>query len=1032
MLRRLILVLVFGSGLAYGQLLPCTNTSPTTTPNLAFQLPVTNACNWGPPVNANFTALDLLLSGHANLMALAFTNGTISGSISFPGAITLSGITGTIQCLHVSTAGLVSGTGVDCGAGGGGGGTVTSVSGLTPLFTVANGTTTPTFSLSTAAAHTFFGNNTGSTATPAYLQLACADLSNAGAFCSGTAYSSLTGTPQLAITKAAVASNWLRSYDSATGLFTASQPAYTDITGTPVLPANTTATASNFFTAYNSATGAFTKAQPAFTDISGVGSCAQEPAQTGDVVTSGCAATIQANAIIQSKVTNGYVDLSSAQNPIAGTKTFTGVINHTNTLTQTGNITVGNENAVVWVDGPKYSTIELALLDAQCSTQCQINLPSTFAETVTTTITLGNGTTSFVHLHGMPGAHIACNITGGTTPCFIVSNGSGISGELTGTTSGGGALGFNFTYPSTFNGTAIITTNAATTNGNGYIDLEKFFVYGNASATVTTAVVNIENILGQAVLRDFYVANFANTVGVRIATSTGGTGNTGTGPLVVDNVWADGFGNAGAKPCLITTNNSKTMLPIDWVGGVCAHAGNGLNIFEVNGNGNALGTTSGISIRTYLENVTAGNVNTGLRLRDVVGVDFSGTVCVLASASDTCIDISESSANLTAGIHGGPLWKSSPSNTATLLNNHITGETNASAVQSFYNYGGESGTSAQPFIVSNNQVTFKDGANNNLFNISNGLQSAVTIASKADSQGSMGYGCGLTAEQVCFWGLFNRSGSLLWGEGNDGSGNFILSDRTNIKTRMIWTPQATIAVSGIVRLANTETLAAWRNNANSADVTLSKLTNDTVAISSGLSTGASPPNCTPGTAGFMCNGEGTAPTNVASTATIYPSSTTHEYMAATNGASTATPGMMVRSQPSPVNLTAQTALKTTTTLCASSAGACNTAGQYRISYNFWGSGTACSAVTAGSVGLNFTWTDENAVAHTTISVPMWDQKSAANGILFNFNTALGTEGASGSYIISTNGSVIQYATTYTACTTGTGTYNLRIAAERLQ
>jgi hypothetical protein len=131
---------------------------------------------------------------------------------------------------------------------------------------------------------------------------------------------------------------------------------------------------------------------------------------------------------------------------------------------------------------------------------------------------------------------------------------------------------------------------------------------------------------------------------------------------------------------------------------------------------------------------------------------------------------------------------------------------------------------------------------------------------------------------------------------------------------------------------------------------------------------------------------------------------------------------------------AKTAAVTTFTLCAATANtACGQAGQYRISYNFYGSGTACATVTAGSVGLNLTWTDTNAVTHTTISLPLWDQKSAAmtNG-LFNFNTALGTEGASGSYIISTNGTIIQAATTYTACTSGTGAYNLKMTVEQLQ
>lgn len=75
-------------------------------------------------------------------------------------------------------------------AGGGGGGvsSVSVTSPFVPLFTttVATPTTTPhiTFTLSSAAAHTFFGNNTGISGTPAYAQPACGDLSNAAASCS--------------------------------------------------------------------------------------------------------------------------------------------------------------------------------------------------------------------------------------------------------------------------------------------------------------------------------------------------------------------------------------------------------------------------------------------------------------------------------------------------------------------------------------------------------------------------------------------------------------------------------------------------------------------------------------------------------------------------------------------------------------------------------------------------------------------------------------------------------------------------------
>jgi hypothetical protein len=54
------------------------------------------------------------------------------------------------------------------------------------------------------------------------------------------------------------------------------------------------------------------------------------------------------------------------------------------------------------------------------------------------------------------------------------------------------------------------------------------------------------------------------------------------------------------------------------------------------------------------------------------------------------------------------------------------------------------------------------------------------------------------------------------------------------------------------------------------------------------------------------------------------------------------------------------------------------------------------------------------------------------GGTFPFQTALANESASGDFTFSTNGTIIQYATGYIACTTGTGTYNLRAAVEQLQ
>ena len=137
-----------------------------------------------------------------------------------------------------------------------------------------------------------------------------------------------------------------------------------------------------------------------------------------------------------------------------------------------------------------------------------------------------------------------------------------------------------------------------------------------------------------------------------------------------------------------------------------------------------------------------------------------------------------------------------------------------------------------------------------------------------------------------------------------------------------------------------------------------------------------------------------------------------------------------------VNLTAQTAAKTTTTLCAATAGtACGQAGQYHVHWNFWGSGTACATPGPGAVTFLLTWTDENAVTHSAVSLQMVNQTAAATtamGSSFTFASALANESASGDYTFSTNGTIIQYATGYTACTTGTGTYGLRAAVEQLQ
>lgn len=186
-----------------------------------------------------------------------------------------------------------------------------------------------------------------------------------------------------------------------------------------------------------------------------------------------------------------------------------------------------------------------------------------------------------------------------------------------------------------------------------------------------------------------------------------------------------------------------------------------------------------------------------------------------------------------------------------------------------------------------------------------------------------------------------------------------------------------------------------------------------------------------GTAGGICPVEGTAPTNVSGAAPIYPDSTKHEYMAATNGASTY--GMMIRAQPGSIHTVAQTATITNTTLCAASAGACNIAGTYRVTWVFTQTGTACGTPAPGGLNFSVGYTDFNGGVHAAAQLPM---ASAASGTATTltalFTAANNTFRGYGTAVLTSNGAAaITYTVTYTACGAGTGTYEVDAVTERL-
>lgn len=107
-----------------------------------------------PAAGQSATTSLMLFNGQASSTAfstrLFWAGGTATTSISAAGLLTIGNITGSTQCLHTDTNGVVSGTGSDCGAGGGGGDSfthTTSTNSATTTF-LGIGSTTPFSQLS--------------------------------------------------------------------------------------------------------------------------------------------------------------------------------------------------------------------------------------------------------------------------------------------------------------------------------------------------------------------------------------------------------------------------------------------------------------------------------------------------------------------------------------------------------------------------------------------------------------------------------------------------------------------------------------------------------------------------------------------------------------------------------------------------------------------------------------------------------------------------------------------------------------------
>jgi hypothetical protein len=593
------------------------------------------------------------------------------------------------------------------------------------------------------------------------------------------------------------------------------------------------------------------------------------------------------------------------------------------------------------------------------------------------------GVSLFLPMNG----HWQCAITDGTHMCLKWFDHAAIIGQNAG-------YGHGFKIESCVNGTngCAATTNVSFVCGGDldekvagmYVLLKGFECNNNINGTATMAGatdLRFGNAVAPAVFMQPYTidtsqinevhgfnGNGANGAGVAGCAIAG----AGAGTSFI-NIGCDGGGSSATNggPSLVVggPTTSFSWGPLNFYGSSLVHPGNGFNVINWIGGGNA--------------------------------ISFHGTYPELVGAAcNAAVPMIDIGTGVTGGNVGGPIK----------ISDLYAGASCAAPVIQVENGGGKG-------VVSGSYV---------FENIRTGSASAIAVNDLVLGASSP------VGATVSRW----SSGITLFGTGlatpylQDFNFNKVLN-LTSTTSAVDYLNVTNAATGNPASL----TFSALGTDANVSINLLPKGTG-TVGSTGGLVTGASPPGCSAGTAGIYCATEGTDGTNVAGASLINPNSTTHEFSAFTNGSTTA--GMLVRRQPSAINQTAQTSAITTATLCPAAAGACNVAGQYHVHFNVWGSGTACATPGAGGVTPSVTWTDENAVTHAAVVIPMMSQTTATAVSVIStaptvpFETALANEGGSGDYTISTNGSVIQYGVAYVVCGAGTGTYNVRGSVTRLQ
>lgn len=270
-------------------------------------------------------------------------------------------------------------------------------------------------------------------------------------------------------------------------------------------------------------------------------------------------------SVVQGDVTNGYVDLSSTQASIAGTKTFTGLTNLTNV-----NSRVMCDQSTGATFDAKVNACIATVIAAGGGIADATGLTGT--QTHTAEVDIGNGSSIPVTLLLSPSLTDQVTMTTAGACALKVFDGSRLIGTQVGITHQ--AIIKNGSV--TTNTGSLICTNDGAGTGQ-YITIQGLMVYnqGGTAGTFTKGLVFIKNIFDTSSVRDMVITNEASGDGLVVEAACCAS--------LFFNIQSDGSHTAGSRPCVFKsiTGDLQPMNGVAFQNMSCVHPGSGLSAVTI-------------------------------------------------------------------------------------------------------------------------------------------------------------------------------------------------------------------------------------------------------------------------------------------------------------------------------------------------------------------------------------------------------------------------------------------------------------------